>query len=183
MTKRILMMISIAIIITMVGCSQQSIEVITTTKPSTTITNTSTTTTTIATTEARTTTNTATSITKTTTKPTTSKPTTTIHTTTVPRTTTTTTKKVTTTKHTTTKKVTTESYCKGNNDHWVSCGNMGKWYNTRDDIKAEYSRVANGWNTKYRNGEIDWDTYIANCPQGYECWSCPGCGKWTGNYH
>lgn len=26
------------------------------------------------------------------------------------------------------------------------------------------------------------DEYFANCPQGYECWSCGYCGKWTGNF-
>lgn len=187
MTKRILMIISIAIIITMVGCSQQSIEVVTTTKPSTTVAFTSATTTTVpsttTTTQAWTTTVAAEPTTETTTKLTTIKQTTTRHTTTVPRTTSTTIKMATIATPTTSEKVTTKSYCKGKNDHWVSCGNMSKWYNTRDDLKADYSRVANIWNTKYRNGEIDWDAYVANCPQGYECWSCPGCGKWTGNYH
>ena len=31
-------------------------------------------------------------------------------------------------------------------------------------------------------GEISDDEYFANCPQGYECWSCGYCGKWTGNF-
>ena len=101
----------------------------------------------------------------------------------------TTTQKSTTTKPTTTKPTTTKqeittkkSRCTNNNNHSLSCGNMGKWFNSRAELKEEYMRVSDYWLAKYDNGEIDWDTYMANCPQGYECWSCSDCGKWTGNY-
>lgn len=185
MTKKILIMVSVVMLFVLVGCSQETVEVTTTTKPSTTIAATTTTTTTevvtTTTTQPQTTKAETTSTTLTTTKPTTTKPKPTTEKATTREATTTAAR--TTQKQTTTKKVTTKSYCKGKNGHWVSCGDMGKWYNTRDDLTADYSRVANIWNTKYRNGEMDWDTYVANCPQGYECWSCPGCGKWTGNYH
>lgn len=92
--------------------------------------------------------------------------------------------KPTTTKPTTTKQETTtkKSRCTNNNNHSLSCGNMGKWFNSRAELKEEYMRVSDYWLAKYDNGEIDWDTYMASCPQGYECWSCSDCGKWTGNY-
>lgn len=106
--------------------------------------------------------------------------------------TTSTTKRVTTThkpttthKEATTKKATTtkKSRCTNKDNHSMMCGNMGKWYNSRSELKADYMRVSDYWLAKLDNEEIDWDTYMKNCPQGYECWSCADCGKWTGNYN
>lgn len=106
--------------------------------------------------------------------------------------TTSTTKRVTTThkpttthKEATTKKPTTtkKSRCTNKDNHSMMCGNMGKWYNSRSELKADYMRVSDYWLAKLDNEEIDWDTYMKNCPQGYECWSCADCGKWTGNYN
>lgn len=114
-------------------------------------------------------------------KPTTTKASTTKRVTTTQKHTTTkkptTTKKKTTTKKPTTTKVTTTKH-----KHGAPCGNMGKWYSSRSELKDDYMRVSNYWLTKYDNGEIDWDTYVKNCPCGYECWSCGECGMWTGNY-
>lgn len=87
-----------------------------------------------------------------------------------------TTHKATTTKPTTTKAATTK------HKHGAPCGNMGKWYSSRNELKNDYMRVSDSWLAKYDNGEIDWDTYEKNCPCGYECWSCGECGMWTGNY-
>lgn len=38
------------------------------------------------------------------------------------------------------------------------------------------------WNNKVDSGQISNEEYFANCPKGYECWSCVTCGKWTGNF-
>lgn len=179
MTKKILIMVRVVMLISLVGCSQETIEVTTTTKPSTTIAATTTTTTT----QPQTTMAEITSTTKqTATQPTTTKPKPTTEKATIRKATTTATER-TTQKQTTTKKVTmTTSDCKGKNDHWMPCGNVGKWYNSKEDFKAEYMTESDKWNAKLENEEIDWDTYIHSCAGGYELWSCPNCGKWTGNY-
>lgn len=65
--------------------------------------------------------------------------------------------------------------------HSMPTGNMG-WFNSREALVSYYQGIVNSWNTKYENGEITWDEYVANVPGGYECWSCSGCGKWTGNF-
>ena len=48
--------------------------------------------------------------------------------------------------------------------------------------KAYVDSVMKSWADKWESGEISDDEYFANCPQGYECWSCGYCGKWTGNF-
>ena len=50
------------------------------------------------------------------------------------------------------------------------------------DVKAYVDSVMKSWADKWESGEISDDEYFANCPQGYECWSCGYCGKWTGNF-
>ena len=109
-----------------------------------------------------------------TTKPTTSKP---VQTT---KSTTQHTKKATTTsKQPTTKKA---SQCSNNNNHSMKCGNMGRWFDSKSDVKAYVDSVMKSWADKWESGELSDDEYFANCPQGYECWSCGYCGKWTGNF-
>lgn len=234
MKKINLIIVSVVMLITLVGCSQETVEVTTTTKPSTTVT---TTTTTIATTQAATTTTTqpqttkteTTSITKhTTTKPTTTKPKLT-------------TEKATTTQKVTTTKATTEppyfcdeggthhsckvgpigwtrsfdeakqkalryiddhadsgsfrvtqcQYCgkysanitlDKKEEHNMPCGNVGKWYSSKQAFMNEYNSKVDYWNNKLDNDEISYEEYIKQVPRGYELWSCPNCGKWTGNY-
>lgn len=92
-----------------------------------------------------------------------------------------TTKKATTTKkpQNSTKKTSTIP----NHDHSELNGNMGKWFNSRAEVNNYYNRVVNNWNTKEQNGEITWKEYVKSCPNGYECWSCPYCHKWTGNFY
>lgn len=91
-----------------------------------------------------------------------------------------TTSKITTTpKQPTTQKV---SQCSNNNNHSMKCGNMGRWFDSKSDVKAYVDSVMKSWADKWENGEISDDEYFANCPQGYECWSCGYCGKWTGNF-
>lgn len=90
-----------------------------------------------------------------------------------------TTKSTTTSKQQTTKKV---SQCSNNNNHSMKCGNMGRWFDSKSDVKAYVDSVMKSWADKWESGEISDDEYFANCPQGYECWSCGYCGKWTGNF-
>ena len=75
-----------------------------------------------------------------------------------------------------------EKHCTNNNNHSISCGNMKKWFNSRDEVDTYFSSICNKWGTKYKNEEITWEEYTKNCPQGYECWSCSYCGKWTGDF-
>ncbi|MFR0897517.1 MAG: hypothetical protein ACLSF9_08680 [Eubacterium sp.] len=97
-----------------------------------------------------------------------------------------TTKTVTTTSKITTskKQPTTQkaSRCSNNNNHSMKCGNMGRWFDSKSDVKAYVDSVMKSWADKWESGEISDDEYFANCPQGYECWSCGYCGKWTGNF-
>lgn len=90
-----------------------------------------------------------------------------------------TTKSITTSKQPTTKKAT---QCSNNNNHSMKCGNMGRWFDSKSDVKAYVDSVMKSWADKWESGEISDDEYFANCPQGYECWSCGYCGKWTGNF-
>ncbi len=97
-----------------------------------------------------------------------------------------TTKTVTTTSKITTskKQPTTQkaSRCSNNNNHSMKCGNMGRWFDSKSDVKAYVDSVMKSWADKWESGEISDDEYFSNCPQGYECWSCGYCGKWTGNF-
>lgn len=90
-----------------------------------------------------------------------------------------TTKPTTTSKQPTTQKA---SQCSNNNNHSMKCGNMGRWFDSKADVKAYVDSVMKSWADKWESGEISDDEYFANCPQGYECWSCGYCGKWTGNF-
>ena len=84
-----------------------------------------------------------------------------------------------TSKQPTTQKV---SQCSNNNNHSMKCGNMGRWFDSKSDVKAYVDSVMKSWADKWESGELSDDEYFANCPQGYECWSCGNCGKWTGNF-
>lgn len=90
-----------------------------------------------------------------------------------------TTKATTTSKQPTTQKA---SQCSNNNNHSMKCGNMGRWFDSKSDVKAYVDSVMKSWADKWESGEISDDEYFTNCPQGYECWSCGYCSKWTGNF-
>ena len=75
-----------------------------------------------------------------------------------------------------------ETHCTNNNNHSIKCGNIGMWFGSRREVDTYFSSVCNTWGTKYKNEEITWEEYTKKCPQGYECWSCSYCGKWTGNF-
>ena len=72
--------------------------------------------------------------------------------------------------------------CDGNN-HGMSTGNTGLWFETKDEAIATYKSEIKKWGDKWTNDEISDDEYYKNCPYGYEVWSCPYCNKWTLNYY
>ena len=75
-----------------------------------------------------------------------------------------------------------EAHCTNNSNHSISCGNMGKWFNSRSDIEAYWKNQCNALAEKWDKGEISDSEYYSKSPYGYECWSCGYCGKWTGNF-
>ena len=77
---------------------------------------------------------------------------------------------------------TNQKYCTNNNNHSMSCGNMEKWFNSKDEIEQYLKEIDNNYSRKYENGEITYKEYVTKVPYGYECWSCGYCGKWTGNF-
>ena len=82
------------------------------------------------------------------------------------------------------KNVTTKNceHCTNNNNHSIKCGNMGRWFNTKDEIEEYRNNISNKYCQQYENGEITWEEYMKKSPYGYECWSCGYCGKWTGSF-
>ena len=82
------------------------------------------------------------------------------------------------------KNVTTKNceHCTNNNNHSMSCGNMGKWFNNKDEVRAYWDEVDIGYFQQYQNGTITFKEYGEKSPYGYESWSCSYCGKWTGNF-
>lgn len=79
-----------------------------------------------------------------------------------------------------------ENNCNGNN-HGIGAGNSGKWYETKEEAISYYTNLIEYWEKWWLNAdpndtEAD-ETYYKNCPDGYEIWSCPYCGKWTINLY
>ena len=75
-----------------------------------------------------------------------------------------------------------ETHCTNNNDHSMSCGNMGRWFNSRDEVEKYWEDVDNSHYKQWQEGKITVEEYYKISPYGYECWSCSYCGKWTGNF-
>lgn len=75
-----------------------------------------------------------------------------------------------------------EMHCTNNNNHSISCGNMGRWFNSRDEVDNYWVQVDNNYAKQYLDGTITFEEYHKKSPGGYECWSCSYCGKWTGNF-
>ena len=75
-----------------------------------------------------------------------------------------------------------ETHCTDNNNHSTSCGNIGKWFNTKDEIEEYRNNISNKYCQQYENGKITVEEYYKISPYGYESWSCSYCGKWTGNF-
>ena len=82
------------------------------------------------------------------------------------------------------KNVTTKNceHCTNNNNHSIKCGNIGRWFNSRDEVDNYWVQVDNDYYNQYKNGTITFKEYGEKSPCGYECWSCSYCGKWTGNF-
>ena len=75
-----------------------------------------------------------------------------------------------------------EKHCTNNNNHSIKCGNMGRWFNSRDEVDNYWVQVDNDYYKQYLDGIIIFEEYHKKSPYGYECWSCSYCGKWTGNF-
>lgn len=75
-----------------------------------------------------------------------------------------------------------EMHCTNNNDHSIKCGNIGRWFNSKDEVDAYWDKVDISYFEQYQNGIITFEEYHKKSPYGYECWSCSYCGKWTGNF-
>lgn len=75
-----------------------------------------------------------------------------------------------------------EKHCTNNNNHSIICGNMKKWFNSRDEVDDYWVQIDNNYAEQYLNGTITFEEYNKKSPYGYECWSCSYCGKWTGNF-
>lgn len=66
--------------------------------------------------------------------------------------------------------------------HSMPVGNMGRWFESKSSLINYFNSEGNKWDELYTSGQITYDEYVKNSPYGYECWSCSGCGKWTGNF-
>lgn len=75
-----------------------------------------------------------------------------------------------------------EVHCTNNSNHSIKCGNMGRWFNSRDEVDNYWVQVDNNYAKQYQDGTITFEEYNKKSPYGYECWSCSYCGKWTGNF-
>lgn len=72
--------------------------------------------------------------------------------------------------------------CTNNSNHSMPTGDIGKWFSSKNDLKNYVEAIMDEWEDKYENGQISWKEKCNNCPQGWECWNCAYCGKWTGNF-
>lgn len=70
----------------------------------------------------------------------------------------------------------------GTHTHSIGVGTIGRWFNSRADLEKYVTSVIQDWRNKINNGEITMDEYNKNAPNGYEAYSCSGCGMWTGNF-
>ena len=73
--------------------------------------------------------------------------------------------------------------CTTNDNHQCVCGNIGEWYNSKDEFFNAFMTEGYYWSDLEDQGLISWDEARKKCPCGYECWSCGFCGKWTGNMY
>ena len=75
-----------------------------------------------------------------------------------------------------------ETHCTNNCNHSIKCGNIGRWFNSRDEVEKYWEDVDNSHYKQWQEGKITVEEYYKISPYGYECWSCSYCGKWTGNF-
>lgn len=87
-----------------------------------------------------------------------------------------------TTSETTTIEATDPTHCFDNDSHSMPVGNMGQWFENKNDLEQFVTDEIQYWRDKRANGEISLEEYNQYAPTGYEGWSCSYCGKWTGNF-
>ena len=75
-----------------------------------------------------------------------------------------------------------ETHCTNNSNHSIKCGNIGRWFNSKDEVDNYWVQIDNNYYKQYKDGIITFKEYGEKSPCGYECWSCSYCGKWTGNF-
>lgn len=75
-----------------------------------------------------------------------------------------------------------ETHCTNNNNHSIKCGNIGRWFNSRNEVEKYWEDVDNSYFKQWQDGKITVEEYYKISPYGYESWSCSYCGKWTGNF-
>ena len=75
-----------------------------------------------------------------------------------------------------------ETHCTNNNNHSIKCGNIGRWFNSRNEVEKYWEDVDNSHYKQWQEGKITVEEYYKISPYGYESWSCSYCGKWTGNF-
>ena len=75
-----------------------------------------------------------------------------------------------------------ENHCTNNSNHSIKCGNIGRWFNSRDEVEKYWEDVDNSHYKQWQEGKITVEEYYKISPYGYESWSCSYCGKWTGNF-
>ena len=47
-----------------------------------------------------------------------------------------------------------ETHCTNNNNHSIKCGNMGRWFNSRDEVDNYWVQVDNNYAKQYLDGTI-----------------------------
>lgn len=61
----------------------------------------------------------------------------------------------------------------------IAVGNSGKWVNSYSEVDKAFNEIGTYWDNKLDSGEIDYQTYLKNCPYGYTNVHSCTCGKIT----
>lgn len=61
----------------------------------------------------------------------------------------------------------------------IAVGNSGKWVNSYSEVDKAFNEIGTYWDNKLDSGEIDYQTYLKNCPYGYNNVHSCTCGKIT----
>ena len=61
-----------------------------------------------------------------------------------------------------------ETHCTNNNNHSIKCGNMGRWFNSRDEVEKYWEDVDNSHYKQWQEGKITVEEYYKISPYGYE---------------
>lgn len=68
------------------------------------------------------------------------------------------------------------------NQHNIGVGNIGRWFNSINELDTYVDNIIIQYRNKLKNREITLEEYNKKAPTGYESWSCSHCGKYTGNF-